>query len=807
MHFVSKYDIIIHMGFFEMKRSRKMFEQVKSLNFSSEAFPTPSLFDIFPKTQNHTCLIYGRNGAGKSTIAKAFRKLYDGTTDGINSSSLIDEAGSPLSLSEELCQSIYVFDEEYINQNIRIRDDGLKSIVMLGEQADLDDKIQGLISELKKAEAAQSQAEVDLSRFTDTESFDRPEYHYKRAQDNLKANWSSRRKEIMQLGNNAPVSKDKAHDIATAPPVMTEAEAHDEYSEKLQLLNGLRKNQCQAITAPIPHIPLTREADIISLLSKKVDKPELTDREERMVQLIAEGKSDRLIKIRTKFSDSSASECPFCYQPVTQNYKEQLLDSIKKAFNKEVEEHIEQLKKALMQPVTIDFSAYYAADKSLCDECQLLLTELNDRIAYCNTYLETKINSPFAPINLSDIRLDQTHALLVTEIQSLKEKIEEYNLNISNVSNLQEQLNRLNDAIAFYEIETDYCTYLQQKGKMKAAEENVIRAKAEVERITREIAQLEQQKKQIRIAVDIINNYLSYIFCENQRLEIQVKDEQYVILSRGRNVNPRDISVGERNIIALCYFFAKMFAGMEEKDRYKKEALVVIDDPVSSFDIDNHIGIISFLRSQFVQLLKGNTNTRVILMSHDLQTIDDIYKVFDGINKSVSPNWKLDILMLEQNTLKPKNNIQNEYKSLIDIVYEYAKGNSNGHNLTIGNTIRRVAEAFTTFEYKSGIDKLYDTEVLSTIQDDTLREYFDGRLLKLLLNGGSHMQDRVRMLTNPGFTVQYSEKDKQQTARDIICLLYQLNKPHIEAYLNDKADLGSNITQWCNDIRSAMAHS
>lgn len=784
-----------------------MFESVNKLNFTSEAFLTPSSFEIFPKPQNHSCLIYGRNGTGKSTIAKAIRKLYDDSTKGISSSSFIDGSGNPMIIGEELCKSIFVFDEEFISQNIRIRENDLESIVMLGEQADLDDKIQQLKTELTKAEAAQSQAVEDFARFSDTKSFDRPEYHYENAQNILKSNWSARRKEIMQLSTSAPVSKEKAHDIARNLPNMPEWEARDEYSEKLQLLNGLRNNQCQQITSPIPHIPLTREADIISLLSKKIEKPELTDREERMVQLIADGKSDRLIKIRTNFSDSSVSECPFCYQPVSQNYKEQLIDSIKKAFNKDVEEHIGQLNQFLMKPLEIDFSAFCAADKSLCDECQSLLAALNDRIAYCNANIETKINSPFTPINLSDIRLDETHSLLVTEIQSLKEKIEEYNLNVSNVSKLQNQLNGLNDAIAFYEIEKDYRNYLQQEEKKKAAKGKVDDAKSEVERITREIANLEQQKKQISIAVDVINSFLSYIFYEKQRLEIQAKDDRYVILSRGRNVKPRDISVGERNVIALCYFFAKMFAGMEEKDKYKREALVVIDDPVSSFDNDNRIGIVSFLNKQLTLLLKGNEKTRVVLMSHDLHTIDDMDKVFEIINKSNDPNWKPNIQMLEQNILKKKENIQNEYKSLIDIVYEYAKGNTIGNELTIGNTIRRVAEAFTTFEYKSGIDKLYDTEVLSVIQDATLREYFDGRLLKLLLNGESHMRDRARMLTNPGFTVQFSEQERQNAARDIICLLYLLNKPHIEAYLSDKADFSANITKWCNEISAAMTHS
>ena len=66
------------------------------------------------------------------------------------------------------------------------------------------------------------------------------------------------------------------------------------------------------------------------------------------------------------------------------------------------------------------------------------------------------------------------------------------------------------------------------------------------------------------------------------------------------------------------------------------------------------------------------------------------------------------------------------------------------------------------------------------------------------------MQDRIKTLTNPGFTAQFSEQDKQNTARNIICLLYQLNKPHITAYMKNKTGSIETVKQWCEDIRTEM---
>lgn len=787
----------------KIERGRKMFEKVKTLHFESEAFQAPSNYDIFPDSKRHTCLIYGRNGAGKSTLAKAFRNLKGDDADGITSSSLADQAGTPLTLSEEERKSIYVFDEDYINQKIKIKGDKLESIIMLGEQADIDDKIHELESEQKQAEETLSQAESEYSRFTAEKSTDNPDFYFNRARTLLKQNWAVRRKAIMQLSTNASVGDDKVHAIAKIPPSKpTIEETQNEYYEKQKLLISLRSNECHPITDSIPNLPPVDEKNINALLLKKVERPELTDRENRMVQLISDGKSDNLKNIRAVFTDPEVSECPFCYQPVTQNYKEHLIESIKAAFNRDVEEHIQELDNAHINPLDIDFSAYYAADKALCDECRSQLNILNDIISKCNINLEQKKEAPFSPFGLSDIGLDDAYHLLSASIQSLKIKIQKYNQSISNITNIQSQLNKLNDEIAFYEINQDYTLYLQKKNSMKTADNKVKSAENEIGRIRHEIETLEQKKEQITIAVDIINSHLRYIFFDKDRLEIKCQDNKYVIKSRGRSVRPDAISVGERNIIALCYFFADMFNGKEEKKQYANETMVVIDDPVSSFDIDNRIGIISFLNRQFRMLLTGNENTRIVLMSHDLQTIDDIGKAFNAINKP--KNWKSSTLLLKNNKLEPKNNILNEYQALINIVYDYANGIPNGNELTIGNTTRRVAEAFTTFEYKGGIDELLNSEVLGTIHDDTLRDYFEGRLTNILLHGSSHMEDRIKTLTNPGFTAQFSKQDKQNTARDIICLLYLLNKPHMSAYLDKKSDFETTIEQWCEDIRTEM---
>ena len=101
-------------------------------------------------------------------------------------------------------------------------------------------------------------------------------------------------------------------------------------------------------------------------------------------------------------------------------------------------------------------------------------------------------------------------------------------------------------------------------------------------------------------------------------------------------VLPKNVSVGERNIIGLCYFFTSIMAGKNKDTAYNDEYLIIIDDPISSYDFENRIGILSFLKHKLSQFLDGNINSKAIVMTHDLLTLFDFEKICEELNE----NWK-----------------------------------------------------------------------------------------------------------------------------------------------------------------------
>ena len=52
---------------------------------------------------------------------------------------------------------------------------------------------------------------------------------------------------------------------------------------------------------------------------------------------------------------------------------------------------------------------------------------------------------------------------------------------------------------------------------------------------------------------------------------------------------------------------------MENKDEdkvFNSKYLLIIDDPVSSFDMENRIGILSYLKYKLGQFMKGNDKSK-----------------------------------------------------------------------------------------------------------------------------------------------------------------------------------------------------
>lgn len=621
--------------------------------------------------------------------------------------------------------------------------------------------------------------------------------------------------QIYMMGKirHAGVTEKVIDSIVDLNPTEAWIDLKKRYEEKLELLKQVRKNEAVQIRSTVNLNVTYDEKGLQDLLSQKVESPVLSDREQYLLQLIDDGKLEQINEMKRVFSKSKTQKCPFCLQNITVQGKQDLITSIEKVLSKEVDIHEEKLSKCIIQEVSVDFSGMDVLNSENYIKCKDAVEAINKEIFKIREIILKKINHPYTPIKDFESELLDKLEEYEAARTKLQQEIEMYNEAVKRVGTLKRNLASDNAAIAHYEVSRDIDLWKQAIEDQKKANDAFSKSNEKIRELQGQLNVLKSRKKNIKIAVNLINKSLHYVFFSKDRLEIKVEDEKYVLYAHGKSVAPNNVSVGERNIIALCYFFTELIMNQEAKDGYSKKMVLVIDDPVSSFDFENKVGIMSLLKIKVSDIITTNPESQILIMTHDIQCLYDLQKIADEVSdevKAMSNGQKKRLYLCRE--LKNKKLIpfsykkRNEYSELLKNVYDYACGESEGEELVVGNSMRRVLEAFSTFVYKKGITEIScDVSILQKIGDKDYIEYFKNLMYRLVLNGDSHMEERTNSLTDMDYLDFLSEEERQRTAREVICFIYLLNDYHILAHLDGKKNIITNIQKWCADIKSFCA--
>lgn len=789
-----------------------MLKEVTGIEIEGANFESETSLQIFAKEKEHAfSVIYGKNGAGKSTISRAFSYLKGTGKTSIKKATFIDKDDMEVSVLEQEKKQIYIFNEDYIDKNIRLREDGLDTIVVLGERKELEDQIINAEKTMRIAQENRDKQEKIILEYKDEANVISPAYYLKKMSASLKGdtNWAGRDCKIKGNRTASQVRVDTYTQFIKRTPSKSRDELVKEFADKILELQEA-KSGVKIINRQV-NIAIDlkfNETEYIKLLAKKIEKPELSEREKFLLSYVSENGEKRHTEfIKTYFDEEEHTICPFCLQHVNDDYKTELFASIEKILSKEAEEHQNELRKYIVREVTYDFEPFRLLDDEIVKRSEESLRELNDLIIEINHNIESKYNNVYNPIIVSERKIAEKVASFIETLKCLEKKRVDYNEKATDLTTRVNELHSINSDIAYYDVINDYISMAKQEVAKQKVEEALENAKFELDKCIKKVQELVEQKKNVKIALDFINYGLKYIFFSSNRLSIEYKNDQYVLLSRNKPVTPNRISVGERNAIALCYFFSDVMKGRDETTIYENEYLLVVDDPVSSFDVENRVGILSYLKYQLQRFMSGNADTKVLVMTHDIQTMYDVHKVAKEIisqhgDKTSGKNSSLKIYELQSNSLHDicVDN-RNEYTNLLGKIYDYAQGEQVDYELAVGNYMRKVLEAFSTFIYKKGIDKVStDPQILEVI-DEKCRDYFENLMYRLVLHGGSHYEEHIKSMGNNDFFSHISNDEKRRTAKEMLCFMYCLNKVHVLIHLANKGEVETTLDGWLEEIK------
>ena len=777
-----------------------MFENFKKIKIKGGYFDKETELQLFYKYP--LSVLYGRNGSGKSTIARCLKQLCESEEERIKREENVIQGtetnyivSSDVPITDEYKSNVFVFDEDFLQNNVKIKDDGLNTIVMLGEQVELDGQLSANNEELSKKDEEFKQQEELLKKYENKEDNVSPLFYWEQIRNGLReeGGWADIDRDLKGNSVKSRVTEELVDKL------MNLDEPTESYSELRERVIAdknlyLKSENSQPIAWDPGELKLPNNLDaLIVLLKKTLDSPELTEREHRLMELlnkISQEPQHFEANHTQHILEESWSFCPLCLREITTEDRDSISEVLSHLLMEEAKEFNSRIisEQELFSAIELELPNFPGdLNTKELHNAATAKEELNKVLTCIRDVIEQRKREIYKPLEIpftDEIINDYIKVRLVweTSIDQIKKCVEIFNDTVNKRNKLLTKAKHENNLMARKQFSSSLIEYKKALTNKEQVLKKLQKLKEEKDKIEANIKELKMKKERTDIALDYINKELQYVFYSNRKIQLVEGESCYKLMVKGKKVKPKKISVGERNVLGLCYFFAMLFSGKKDEDKYTSEYLIVIDDPISSFDYGNRLGVMSLLRYQFGNITKGNANSRLLVMSHDLQSVFDLVKIRRELNDEKGKKAFLEL----KNKCIENQKERNEYKKLITHVFEYAnnmhpKDLDEIQEMSIGNIIRRMLEAFSSFCYNKSFESMLRMDgILNNIPEDK-RVYYENFMCRLALNGESHEEEHTYTLNN--FESLFTKEEKQQTAKSVLRFLLYVNKHHIEAYL------------------------
>lgn len=734
-------------------------------------------------------IIFGRNGTGKSTISKSISSLIDISKD-ITLFNEKNKVSNAINITDSDKETIFVYNEEFQSQNVTFTEnEKFEAIVLIDDQKDLMSKIASNKSEVKRLESKLTQYNDALSKAKNA------------IRESIVGSRKSRWKSIYsKLNNKNPYFNDSLiNRISGSVSSKSVLKLEEDLNKLIKEIDSAR-NEKKINRYPEVEISVSEIKEKLKIISEPVNVIELTERENQIIEILGNN-VDSSIEKTEKILKGNSNNCPTCFQEITEDYKRDTLAQLKSVLKKqllndEISKHIEYIDQVVkifeLKIVELDSADL---DKRIEEDVRISLNksieDLKSNLNLMINELKTKKSNVYMDYNFNSELLFKAKNTYDVALSEYNRACDEYNIRFKKLYANLKEANKLNNKLAYKETKIFCQEVINNKEEANKTEKSI-------KEFNEKILKDEQSVKNTTLALDNINKQLGRVFYDSERLKLEQEDGFYYVLSRGKRTNLSSLSTGERNAIGLCYFFSIVNQNQNVDNQYNLPLLLVLDDPVSSFDHEIKLGIYSLLRGEIEKIGIGNENSKILILTHDSDVYYNCYKIFEDIldtdGKRVFKDSQIKLKQLNSVTgIETADKEENFYSTQLTKIYKFACIEDEKCDFAkdfspyIGNVMRRVLEAFSTFNYQKGISEISSNEVLlsESIDDKEERELLKSHMYRLLLNGESHYSDKIYGITERDREVLLTIKQKIQTARFVLVLLYSLNSVHLKYQINN----------------------
>lgn len=640
-------------------------------------------------------LIYGWNGSGKTLLSRIFRHLENKTSPTFGNVTLSIDGHDFTELEfPQTNVQIKVFNRDFVNESIFPVEGGdLPPIYVIGKEnvqkqkklKELKAKLATKKKELDKIRETKQKAEKDLDNHCIVSA--------KRIKDLLRASGSA------YNDYNKGDYRDRAEQMAAEGDAATHPLSDSQRENLLVWHRAEPESKVAEVDYRLPQLQDLADK-VAALLETTVVSTtiEALKDDPKLARWTREGL--RLHK------DRNSDRCLFCEQPLPKDRLAKLeahFNAEYERFLQKVEEQIQALESARKEAAELRLRDRAALYKDLVTEYDAAEQALRETLGVVQGFLEdliaalkVKKTKPFERLTMiPPIPKIDTEVVdrLNTVIRKHNQACDNFNQRVS------EARNRLATDMIAEELDE----FVRLRDAVKQTDARLGEAEQDIQRLTREIDQLEREIVQHRQPAEDLNKDLqSYL--GHDELQLEIKETGYAITRHGKPA--KSLSEGERTAIALLYFLKSL----EDQAFNLLDSVVVLDDPVSSLDANALYCAFGFIRERtqragqlfilthnfpfFRQVRNWFMHTR---QQEHLYMLECTY---NGADRK-SQLRRLDLLLRDYDS---------EYHYLFARVYRAENSPTEKlleENYILPNIARRLLETFLAFKYP-GKESMWD---------------------------------------------------------------------------------------------------
>jgi wobble nucleotide-excising tRNase len=711
---------------------------------------------------------YGWNYSGKTTLSRILRcfekkQLHNDYQNAAFSLELEENQN----LTEKNIDNDYpirVFNEDFIEDNFDWNNENaeIDPVLILGEESkELDKQLKQKQKEKEKIEKQKNDKENERSQ-------------KERDLQNKLTTKASEIRNILSITNPREFDKNALEQkIDQIKDNISEKILPDDELNKLR--NFISSQKLDLINLSSTSIDLKLDQfviDIKTILNSKVSAQKIIEKlnqNMRLSQWVKEG-----IDLH-----KDENTCQFCGNPLTKERLEELnkhfskefdmlMDTINKKEN-ELKNHIDYISKFPFPDKAKLYNEFQHNYENLLERFSEIKTKYIDTIESLKEELLRKKEKPF-----ESIAFDQS---ITTDIEN---EINNIFVKIKSIINQHNgKVNSLDDEkeIAKEKIKLHYCAkfindenYFVEMTSIKQLKEEILKLQNQINNITIETKDIENKISALAIGADRINDYLNKFFGDD-RLKIEQTPNGKYKLYRNDKI-AKNLSTGERNIISLMYFFAKL----EETNFDLGNAIIFIDDPVSSLDANHMHRFYSFLNEKIKNI------GQLFITTHNF----DFFNLIKDLSKYDLPNNEGKFYLIKRiksgekccSTIEKLPTLllifKSEYNYLFYLLKNFNESNDKGNFdqlYLIPNILRRFFELYLFMKYPDG--KKFK---------DKAKKFFEGTSEITEKNFVFKIMDEYSHEENPEHSMRFP--DIQELTNAVECVLKSLNikdKEHYDA--------------------------